>query len=170
MVHLLHWPRTPFSLPNTPQKEKWETLMKEPFALDSVKTYLATSRDGIHFNWAFLYAGLPLPLGARGLASGRGRKIPYNYVQTANQFVTHKGYHWVYYSANKDDHFNRWGGKESIWLAKYPADRFSGLAPIDESQGVVKTKPFIWTNYSIALVINIALGDGSSCAVELSSA
>merc|ERR1712061_711824 len=63
------------------------------------------------------------------------------------------------------------GGQESIWVAKFPQDRFSGLIPQQKKNGSISTKPFIWPSDAKALYVNAAIPEGSTstCGISVSS-
>merc|ERR1712217_579723 len=135
-------------------EETWKRFTKHNLPRDSVLPYLATSRDGIHWNWNWVYAQKPMPLGA---------EYDWGYVQAAHQFITWRGFHWLYFSANAKEHLARWRGEEDIWLAKYPQDRLIGLSPTARGTGTVVTKPFLWPAEATALYVNVEVPAGSSC-------
>lgn len=39
-----------------------------------------------------------------------------------------------------------------------------------QGHGSIKTKPFFWPQDSVSLTVNIAIGDGSLCSVQISAA
>ena len=102
--------------------------------------YFATSRDGVHWNFHWVYAGQPLvPRGGAG-AWDKDMIFP------TSQIVTHDDRHWIYYGGNNERHgaaeknvwFVRQGG---IGLAHLRLDGFVALEAGKE-QGYVVTKPF----------------------------
>merc|ERR1711972_1040617 len=113
---------------------------------DTVLPYLATSRDGIHLNFQWIYGNQTLPLGGNFNAS---------FIQPAAQVITLGGYHWIFYTANPHIHIQRWSGHEAIHLARYRQDRISGLSAAKESAvGTITTKPFKWRMDTAFLILN----------------
>merc|ERR1712194_393462 len=126
-INMLHWPRLP-------EDKYWEEVLPSVSKpVDTVMPYLTTSRDGVKWNVRWIYGQLPLQL-------GDGKE--YNYIQVANQFVTWGGYHWMFYTGNLNSHASRWGGEESLWVAKFHQDRLMGLATVANKATLV-TKSFL---------------------------
>ncbi len=102
--------------------------------------YIATSRDGIGWDFHWVYAGQPLV--RRGPAKAWDKDM----VFPTTQLITHKDQHWIYYGGNNERHgaaekgvwFVRQGG---IGLARLRLDGFVALEAGDQV-GTVTTKPF----------------------------
>ena len=102
--------------------------------------YIATSRDGIGWDFHWVYAGQPL------VPRGRARSWDKDMVFPTAQIITHKDKHWIYYGGNNERHgaaekgvwFVRQGGIGLAWLR---LDGFVALEAGDVT-GAVTTKPF----------------------------
>ena len=102
--------------------------------------YIATSRDGIGWDFHWVYAGPPLV--RRGPAGAWDKDM----VFPTTQIITHKDQHWIYYGGNNERHgaaekgvwFVRQGG---IGLARLRLDRFVALEA-GNTAGTVTTRPF----------------------------
>lgn len=102
--------------------------------------YIATSRDGIGWNFHWIYAGQPLV--PRGLARSWDKDMLF----PTTQIVTQGDKHWIYYGGNNERHgaaekgvwFVRHGGIGLAWLR---LDGFVALAA-DGTDGLVTTRPF----------------------------
>jgi len=102
--------------------------------------YIVTSRDGVSWNFHWVYASQPLvPRGPAG-AWDKDMVLP------TTQIITHKDKHWIFYggtnerhaAAEKDVWFVRQGGIGLAWLR---LDGFVALAAGHQSGSVI-TKPF----------------------------
>merc|ERR1712232_216455 len=104
------WPRIPTTLEWVHERKEKKPLVFEGEAMpkDAVFPYLVTSRDGVHFNWQWVYGQIPLSFSPH---------LHFQYVQAANQFITVGGFHWMFYSANVKGHRDRWTGHEEVRLA-----------------------------------------------------
>jgi len=115
---------------------------------DVVRPYLATSRDGVHFNFQWVYSKQPLNISS---AVGYENKL----VFPGPNLVTANGYHSIYYSANQHHHRHRWWDEELLFLARFRQDRIVGLSVASgATNGSVQLKPFAWSNATVALVVN----------------
>merc|ERR1712039_941582 len=126
-----------------------------PQAVDTMLPFLATSRDGLSWNWQWVYGRAPLPV-----AKGTG----FNYIQAAHQFLTWGGFHWIFYSGNPQGHEKRWKGHEEIWMARYVQNRMIGLKTRGQS-GHVISKLFWWSDDVISLNVDLVVGNNSFCRV-----
>ncbi len=102
--------------------------------------YIATSRDGLGWNFHWVYAGQPLvPRGPAG-AWDKDMLFP------TSQIITHDDKHWIFYGGNNERHgsaekdvwFVREGGVGLAWLR---LDGFVALEAGDQP-GTLTTKPF----------------------------
>jgi len=102
--------------------------------------YIATSRDGIAWDFQWIYLGEPfVPRGPDG-AWDKDMVFP------TSQIITHEDKHWIYYGGTNERHgaaeknvwFRRAGGLGVAWLR---LDGFVMLESGDE-EGTITTKPF----------------------------
>jgi len=157
-VDVLHWPRVP-------SLRQWKRhAPNDDFPQDNVMTYLATSRDGIRYNFGWIYSHVPLPL---------GKGLGFRYIAAASQILTLDGYHWLFYSGNRNGHRDRWKGKEEIRLAKFPVGRLSGLRrsssiPVTVP-GLIRTRPFLLPKKFKVVTLDIEVPDDmqSSCEIKI---
>jgi len=133
---------------------------KELLARDTVLPYLATSRDGVHFNWQWVYGKDPLPL-------QDGSERNYGYIEPAAQILTWQGCHWLFYTANPQSHARRFEGEDNVYLAQWPQDRLGGLKPMRASAGKVVTKAFAWPRDTLALTVNVDVEVTGLCTVTI---
>jgi hypothetical protein len=118
--------------------------------------YLATSRDGIAWNFHWVYAGQPLV--PRGPAGAWDKDM----IFPTSQIITHEDKHWIYYGGNNERHgaaekdvwFLRQGGIGLAWL------RLDGFVALEAGDlgGTVTTKPFKLEGGHLRL--NVDAGDG----------
>jgi len=102
--------------------------------------YISTSRDGVSWNFHWVYAGQPLV--PRGPARGWDKDM----IFPTSCVITHRDKHWIYYGGNNERHgtaekgvwFVRQGGIGLAWLR---VDGFVALEA-DRQGGTVITKPF----------------------------
>jgi hypothetical protein len=106
---------------------------------DVMNYYLATSRDGDHWDWSWIYEGRPL------IARGGDSAWDKDMILPANWIVNHDDRHWIYYGGANERHgvaeIAQPERDSAIGLASLPMDRFIGLHAADKP-GVVTTKPF----------------------------
>jgi hypothetical protein len=128
--------------------------------------YIATSRDGLAWNFHWIYAGQPLvPRGPAG-AWDKDMLFP------TTQIVTHQDKHWIYYGANNERHgaaeknvwFSRAG---SIGLAWLRLDGFVALESEGQSGSLV-TRPFRLDGTTLEL--NVDASRGGTVRVEVLNA
>ena len=138
---------------------EWPKLLDEPkppFAHDVMNTYLATSRDGVHWDLDFVYEKTPLvPRGAPG-------SFDHGIVFPASRFVTHGGFHWLYYEGRGDArHSHRRVSAAHIGLARFERNRLIGIRRRgSKACGAVITRPFVFDGE--ALEVSVASADGST--------
>jgi len=129
--------------------------------------YIATSRDGVNWNFHWIYAGKPL------VPRGPARAWDKDMIFPTTQIVTHKDKHWIYYGGNNERHgaaekdvwFVRQGSLGLAWLR---LDGFVALAAGDQG-GAVITKPFKLEGGRLQLNVD-AKGEGSVRVELLDSA
>lgn len=102
--------------------------------------YIATSRDGVGWNFHWVYAEQPLV--PRGPAGAWDKDM----VFPTAQIITHQDKHWIYYGGNNERHgaaekdvwFVREGGIGLAWL------RLDGFVAFEAGRqvGTITTKPF----------------------------
>jgi hypothetical protein len=102
--------------------------------------YFVTSRDGVTWNYRWVYAGKPLV--PRGPTAAWDKDM----VFPTAQIVTHQDKHWIYYGANNERHGcaekNVWFGRQgSIGLAWLRLDGFVAMSA-GSTPGTLTTKPF----------------------------
>eukprot|EP00746_Dinoflagellata_sp_MGD_P018095 gnl/MRDRNA2_/MRDRNA2_141938_c0_seq1.p1 gnl/MRDRNA2_/MRDRNA2_141938_c0~~gnl/MRDRNA2_/MRDRNA2_141938_c0_seq1.p1 ORF type:complete len:408 (+),score=39.25 gnl/MRDRNA2_/MRDRNA2_141938_c0_seq1:39-1226(+) len=111
--------------------------------VDRTIPFLVVSRDGVHFDHSFIYAGLPfLP----PVLTGPGARSKVECLQTAAQLITWQNHHWLYYTTTGVPHHKRWEGTEKVYLAKWPRNQIVGLTPSNTKKnvpGTVLTHPFL---------------------------
>lgn len=118
--------------------------------------YIATCRDGVSWDWHWVYAGQPIvPRGPDG-SWNKDMVFP------PTHLVTHDDKHWIYYGGCNERHpsaeYNAWIRRESgIGLAWLRLDGFVSLTA-DEQVGEFTTKPFKLEGTGIEL--NVAAEDG----------
>lgn len=125
--------------------------------------YISTSRDGVNWNFHWVYAGRPLVL--RGAAGAWDKDM----IFPTSQIITHGDKHWIYYGGNNERHgvaeknvwFVRQGGIGLAWLR---LDGFVALEAGDQI-GTVITKPFELKGSRLQL--NVDAGEEGLVRVEL---
>lgn len=111
--------------------------------------YIITSRDGVSWNFHWVYAGEPLvPRGPSG-AWDKDMVFP------TSQIVTHNDKHWIYYGGTNERHVsaerNVWFQREgSIGLAWLRLDGFVGIEA-GTNPGTLTTKPFLLQGANLEL-------------------
>jgi len=135
---------------------------------DRTRTYLASSRDGIHFNLEWIYAQQPL-ISAEEDSWDAGTH------KHAAEIVTASGQHWLYYQGCPHEHeWEHEGDREAkrgnancaVGLVQWLRDRLVALEPISDNTGVLTTYPFILRGVEIAFNVDI-LKIGGHIRVEL---
>lgn len=123
---------------------------------DIMNFYIATCRDGVNWDFDWVYQEQPLvPRGPDG-AFDKDMIIP------SSNIITHGDKHWIYYVGFRERH--QWlPRKTEIGLATLPLDRFVGLKATSQA-GIVTTQPF--TLDGSALQVNVDATNGSA-AVEV---
>eukprot|EP00929_Paragymnodinium_shiwhaense_P114391 TRINITY_DN82764_c0_g1_i1.p1 TRINITY_DN82764_c0_g1~~TRINITY_DN82764_c0_g1_i1.p1 ORF type:complete len:710 (+),score=158.49 TRINITY_DN82764_c0_g1_i1:129-2258(+) len=140
-------------------------------SFDTLQGYLATSRDGLRFNFQWIYDDQPLQLSG---VDNNGEEY-YKWVQPAAQFVTVGDHHWLFFTGNPTSHRWRWNTTERFHLAKFPRDRISGLQAssggAEEAGGMVLTKQLQWvagTEAVAAVAVNVDIeASGALCKVRV---
>ncbi len=107
---------------------------------DVINTYLATSRDAVHWDLSAIYAGRPL------IERGGKNAWDKDMVFPSSWMITRGREHWIYYGGANERH----GVAEifqpkrdmAMGLAKLPLGRFAGLTAGDRS-GTIVTRPFV---------------------------
>jgi len=101
-----------------------------------VHLYLMPSRDGVHFDPSWVYAGVRLlPEDARHGG---------HFFNQAGQVLTREGYHWFYYDRTPHRHWGRFfdrGGAE-IALARFREGRVVRIRPASQEPGTLVTRGF----------------------------
>jgi hypothetical protein len=125
--------------------------------------YIVTSRDGVSWNYHWVYAGKPLV--PRGPASAWDKDM----IFPTARIVTHQDKHWIYYGGNNERHGcaekNVWFSRQgSIGLAWLRLDGFVARAAGD-TPGVLTTKPF--TLEGSALELNAVVEPRGLLRVEV---
>jgi len=123
---------------------------------DVINTYLATSRDAVHWDFSTIYAGKPL------IDRGGDNAWDKDMVFPSSWIITREQEHWIYYGGANERH----GVAEifqpkrdlAIGLAKLPLDRFAGLNA-GERPGTIVTKPFKLSTSEIAINADARNGD-----------
>jgi hypothetical protein len=123
---------------------------------DIMNYYLATGRDGDHFDLTWIYASQPLvERGGKG-AWDKDMILPTNWI------VTHADQHWIYYGGANERH-----GTESVFapqresavgLARLPLDRFICFTAGD-TPGLIVTKPFLLEGSLLELNLDAKSGE-----------
>lgn len=122
---------------------------------DVMNFYLATSRDGDHWDFQWVYAGQPI------IPRGPAGAFDMDIILPASTIVTRGDEHWLYYSGANERHgtdTNRLDRQHAIGLAKLPRDRFVGLAA-DHETGTIVTKPWKLSDPKISLNIDARAGE-----------
>ena len=101
---------------------------------DILNFYIATSRDGDHWDLGWVYDAKPM------IQRGPEGSFDKDMIMPASQIVTWKDRHWIYYGAGNERH---WCLKRqnAIGLATLPLDRWVALAATEDG-GELVTKPF----------------------------
>jgi len=125
--------------------------------------YLITGRDGIHWNFHWVYRGVPLV--PRGPDSAWDKDM----IFPTAQIITHQDKHWIYYGGNNERHgcaeknvwFRRQGSLGLAWL------RLDGFVPLvaGEAGGSLTTKPFRLDGKQMEL--NVVAPSGGEIRVEI---
>lgn len=149
--------------PRLDQRRAAELGLEEDY--DSVFMYLMPSRDGLHFDRSWAYAGVRmLP---DDLTDG------YHFFSPAAELVTHQGYHWLYYDRNRERHLTRFQGKDAlrnhIAVARFREGRLVRLRPVQEN-GVVVTQAFDFDPAQRLTLDVLSWNSSSSLTVELLAA
>ena len=128
--------------------------------------YIVTSRDGIHWNYHWIYAGEPLV--PRGPAGAWDKDM----IFPTTRIITHEDKHWIYYGANNERHgaaeknvwFARQGGIGLAWL------RLDGFVALEAGKqtGHLITRPFRLEGKHLEL--NIDASDNGTVRVEVLNA
>ncbi|MBM3457142.1 MAG: hypothetical protein FJX77_01205 [Armatimonadetes bacterium] len=129
---------------------------------DVINTYLATSRDAVHWDLSAIYAGQPL------IQRGGENAWDKDMVFPSSWMITRGQEHWIYYGGANERH----GVAEifqpkrdmAMGLAKLPLDRFAGLTAGDRP-GTIVTKPFVLRHPRLSL--NAATWDKGTIHVEV---
>mmetsp|Transcript_31628 Transcript_31628/g.73814 ORF Transcript_31628/g.73814 Transcript_31628/m.73814 type:complete len:725 (+) Transcript_31628:136-2310(+) len=135
-----------------------EFLWKHVDDPDTVQPYLVTSRDGVHYNFQWVYSELPLQLGQRPTDG---------FVMPAGNMVTAKGYHWVYFSRNPSRHRYRFSEPDDIRLARFEQDRMIGLRAESGREGVLLTKPFKLHADAAGIALSVDIAGTSAVHAEM---
>ena len=126
---------------------------------DVLTFYLATSRDAVHWDFQWVYAGKPfVPRGKSGTFD-KDEVIP-----PAN-IITHRDRHWIYYSGSTERHGDL-KKKHGIGCATVKLDRLIGLSA-GKTAGQFTTHPFVLAGD--ALEVNADTSAGSMDVEVLTS-
>jgi len=125
--------------------------------------YIATSRDGIGWDFDWIYSGQPFV--PRGLDGAWDKDM----VFPTSQIITHKDKHWIYYGGTNERHGtaekNVWFKRDgSLGLAWLRLDGFVAVVAGDKT-GTIITKPFQLQGTKLELNVD-AMDHGMMC-VEL---
>jgi len=132
---------------------------------DQLRTYLSTSADCIRYDLGWVYAGLPI------VDAGPPGSFDHGNVQTATEFLSYDGLHWLYYMGSPHSHetMNRpKGNRDSrIGLARFRLDGLAYLEHRDPAAGagVITTKPFRLQGSRLHLNVGKSGGDHASWGV-----
>jgi len=129
LMQVYEWPGNP------PRKKTGADLFKR-HERDVANFYIATSRDGAHWDLHWIYAEKPLvPRGSDG-------SFDKDMIFPSSSIVTWKDKHWIYYTGFRERHW-QFGvpHKSAIGLATLPLDRFVGLQA-KRKKGTATTRPF----------------------------
>ena len=148
-----------------------------PFKHDTLNAYLATSRDGVHFDIDSIYAKQPLVL--RG-APGR---FDHGIVFPASSFVTPPrgarggagDFHWLFYESRPVRHRDRYSVPAAIGLARWRRGRLAGIRAVPGGAqarcGSITTRPLVLPagggSWSLRLVVDVDARGGSLVAEVL---
>merc|ERR1712217_981714 len=115
------------------------------------------SRDGIHFDHSWIYAGVPL--------------LPpdwneYHFMTSASEVITRGGYHWIFYDRNDATHEHRWGNQAEIVVARWHEGRIVSVRPSDEN-GYIITRSFEFDEAQNIYIDLTACGASSEVAITL---
>ncbi len=112
--------------------------LKKRHERDVMNFYIATSRDGDHWDLIWVYAGKPM------IPRGRDGDFDKDIVMPASTVVTHGDKHWLYYGGANERHGTdkvRMPRKHAIGLATLRLDGFEYLRA-GAKEGLLVTKPF----------------------------
>jgi hypothetical protein len=125
-----------------------------PFTTDIVRPYLVTSRDGERWNLDWIRSKSLVP-------SGGEADFDHGMVLPAADWVTHGGYHWLYYAGWNSQHESHSGANANIGLVRWRRDRLLEVTLAEDADsGQLLTKPFEVPSRARALSVNAACEDG----------
>lgn len=141
----------------------------------AIHIYLATSRDGVHFDLGWIYANTTI-----GIENSHPDAMRFS---SSNQWVTRDGKHELLYSTSQVPHPpghygpNYWmkhevpeevTSKEEVFhVAQWEQDRVVGLASVDEKQpGVVTTKKIKLAGNKVVLNLDTS-AKGATIQLEM---
>jgi hypothetical protein len=123
---------------------------------DTVRSFLVTSRDGMHWDMASIYADKPmLPPGTCGVDV------------VAAQMVTVGKYHYFYYECRKGTHRDRFDPPAEVQLARYPVGRMMGWVQDSKAlEAALVTRTFTYKSGSMMFVNAARLEEHAHLHVE----
>jgi len=128
---------------------------------DSLRVYLAPSRDGVNYDLSFLYAGTPL------IQPGLPGEFDSACHLPASQFVTTAGEHWVYYEGCPSRHEIQKQKPCSIGLLRFRLDGMAYLAassPGTMAWAELVSRPFVVAGGTLRL--NVAVDPAAAADAE----
>lgn len=106
---------------------------------DTTRIYWGTSRDGLHFDLRWIYAGKQLVPVDETLDESNHQSL-----RAATQIVTTEKHHWVYFESCTEPHETRWKGGCTIQAGRFRRDGMAYLTSRVAGQwGRLVTRPFI---------------------------
>jgi len=132
---------------------------------DVTRIYYGSSRDGIHFDLRWIYAGEWLVGPDQHGKPRNGASYDYQSMRPAAQLVTHGGLHWLYYESCPNQHERRYLGGCEIRLARFQRDMLSYLASHSPGWGSVVTKAFRVEGSRLEVGVNVASTGAAKVAI-----
>lgn len=145
---------------------KWDTRKRHERNI--LNFYIAPSRDGVRFNFDWVYAGKAL------IERGPDGSFDKDAVYPCPLVVTHADKHWIYYSGANERHDAattelKSGHDEELYQNRLREQFFTGLATLrldgfvclsaNGAGGVVETRPFTLEGGKLELNVDATKGD-----------
>jgi hypothetical protein len=159
-----------YEWPGDLSEGKWDTKRRHERCI--VNFYIATSRDGTHFDFDWVYAGKPM------LERGPAGSFDQDAIYPCPLLVTTKDKHWIYYCGARERHdaamadFRPDGkqtGDEKLYNSRVHDQYSTGLATLrldgficlsaGPKAGTLETKPFKLEGGKLELNIDAARGE-----------